>query len=160
MKPSLNDLGIVGQRIPNFQADKCKGCKKCKVSAACPMKACQVVDGVLQMDKTICNNCGRCIGNCIFDALEDGAYGYQIYLGGRWGKKSHQGRLMSRILTDEAEVIAVIEKAILLFRDQGITGERFADTITRLGMENVEAQLLSDDLLNRKEEILAAELKK
>lgn len=44
----------------------------------------------------------------------------------------------------------VIEKAILLYREQGKTGERFAQTIERLGMDNVEAQLLSDDLLTRK----------
>ena len=31
---------------------------------------------------------------------------------------------------------------------------RDRDTIARLGFENVEAQLLSDDLLRRKEEIL------
>ena len=54
----------------------------------------------------------------------------------------------------EQEVLDVLEKALLLFRDQGIPGERFADTIARLGFENVEAQLLSDDLLRRKEEIL------
>ena len=52
----------------------------------------------------------------------------------------------------------MIEKAILLFREQGKTGERFAKTIERLGFENVEAQLLSNDLLERKQQILDAEL--
>ena len=51
----------------------------------------------------------------------------------------------------------VIEKAILLFREQGITGERFSDTIDRLGFENVQQQLMSNDLLQRKEENLAAQ---
>ena len=46
---------------------------------------------------------------------------------------------------------------ILLFREQGITGERFADTIARLGFENVERQLLSDELLQRKSENLGAQ---
>jgi len=36
----------------------------------------------------------------------------------------------------------VIEKAILFFRDNGIKGERFAETIERIGFENVEKQLL------------------
>ena len=49
---------------------------------------------------------------------------------------------------------AVVEKVILLFREQGITGERFADTVARLGFENVQAQLLNDDLLQRKAQIL------
>lgn len=52
----------------------------------------------------------------------------------------------------------MVEKAILLFREQGKTGERFAKTIERLGFENVEKQLLANDLLERKEEILKAEL--
>ena len=52
----------------------------------------------------------------------------------------------------------MIEKAILLFREQGQTGERFSSTIERLGFENVEAQLLSDDILARKQEILDAQL--
>ena len=80
--------------------------------------------------------------------------GYKIYIGGRWGKQVAQGRALDKIFTSEEEVLAVVEKAILLFREQGITGERFADTVARLGFENVQAQLLSDDLLQRKAQIL------
>lgn len=158
VKPDLNDLGIVGQRIPNFDEEMCNGCKKCTVDAACPMGVAKVEDGLLEINKDICNNCGRCIGTCRFDAIEDGQTGYKIYLGGRWGKKVAQGRAMSRIFTSKEELMKVIEKAILLYREQGKTGERFAMTIDRLGFENVEAQLLSDDILARKQEILDAQL--
>ena len=65
-----------------------------------------------------------------------------------------QGQALHKVFPSEQEVLDVLEKALLLFRDQGIPGERFADTIARLGFESVEAQLLSDDLLQRKEEIL------
>ena len=41
------------------------------------------------------------------------------------------------------EVMDMVEKAILLFRDEGITGERFADTIDRLGFDYVQEKLLS-----------------
>ena len=158
VKPDLNDLGIVGQRIPNFDEDLCNGCKKCSVEAACPMGAAKVEDGLLEINKDACNNCGRCIGSCRFDAIEDGQTGYKIYLGGRWGKKVAQGHAMSKIFTSKEEVMKIIEKAILLFREQGKTGERFAATIERLGFENVEAQLLSDEILERKQEILDAQL--
>lgn len=158
VKPDLNDLGIIGQRIPDFDEDSCNGCKKCSVEAVCPMKAARVVDGVLEIDKTRCNNCGRCIGKCRFDAIEDGTYGYKIYIGGRWGKKIAQGRALNQIFTSKEEALDVIEKAILLFREQGETGERFAKTIERLGFENVEKQLLANDLLERKQEILDAKL--
>ena len=36
------------------------------------------------------------------------------------------------------EALDVIEKAILLFKEQGEKGERFAETIDRIGFENVE----------------------
>ena len=157
VKPNLNDLGIIGQRIPQFNAEKCRGCKKCAIAAACPMSASQVVDKVLTTDKSICNNCGRCIGKCPFGAMEDGTYSFKIYIGGRWGKKTAHGKPLSKIFTSREEALDIIEKAILLFREQGNPGERFGDTINRLGFENVEAQLLSNDLLERKEQIISAE---
>lgn len=158
VKPDLNDLGIVGQLVPDFDEDMCNGCKKCKIEKTCPMKAAKVEDGVLEIDKDICNNCGRCVGNCPFDAIEEGTPGYKIYIGGRWGKKVAQGQALSKIFTSEEEVLDVVEKAILLFREQGNTGERFADTIARTGFENVEKQLLSNEILERKQEILDAKL--
>lgn len=158
VKPDLNDLGIIGQRIPNYDEDDCNGCKKCAVEKVCPVNAAKMVDGVMEIDKDICNNCGRCVGKCPFDCIEDGTYGYKIYIGGRWGKKVAQGQALSKVFTDREEALAVIEKAILLFREQGQTGERFAKTIERLGFENVEKQLLSNDILERKQEILDAKL--
>ena len=158
VKPDLNDLGIIGQYIPKFDEDECNGCKKCSVEAACPMGAAKLEDGVLAIDKDVCNNCGRCVGTCHFDALNEGTYGYKIYIGGRWGKKVAQGRALGKIFTDREEALGVIEKAILLFREQGQTGERFARTIERLGFENVEQQLLSNGLLERRQAILDAQL--
>ena len=158
VKPDLNDLGIIGQRIPGLDPDECNGCKKCGVVQICPMGAAKLADGVLEIDKELCNNCGRCIGSCHFDALDEGTYGYKIYIGGRWGKKIAQGRALGKIFTDKEEALAVIEKAILLFREQGKTGERFARTIERLGFENVERQLLGNELLERRQQILDADL--
>lgn len=54
-----------------------------------------------------------------------------------------EGRALSRIFTTEEEVIEIVEKAILFFRDEGISGERFADTIARLGFDYVEDKLLN-----------------
>ena len=158
VKPDLNDLGIIGQRIPGLDPDECNGCKKCGVVQICPMGAAKLADGVLEIDKDVCNNCGRCVGTCHFDALNEGTYGYKIYIGGRWGKKVAQGRALGKIFTDREEALGVIEKAILLFREQGQTGERFARTIERLGFENVEQQLLSNGLLERRQAILDAQL--
>ena len=152
VKPDLNDLGIIGQRIVKRDLSKCRGCKKCQVQAACPIKIAAVEEGKLVVDG--CNNCGRCVGKCPFgvtDAYEDA---YKVYIGGRWGKQVARGTALQMLFKTEEEVLKVTEKCILLFREQGLPGERFADTIARLGFENVQAQLLSDDILCRKEDIL------
>ena len=97
VKPNLNDVGIIGQRIPEVNTDVCKGCKKCAIEAACPNKVAKVVDGKIQIDKEACKHCGRCVGKCPFHTIEDGAYGYKIYIGGRWGKKVSMGKELARL---------------------------------------------------------------
>lgn len=156
VKPDLNDLGIIGQRVPQIDFEKCRGCKKCQIEKACPIKVAKMVDGKITVNPESCNHCGRCIGKCPFNAFEAYTNGYRIYIGGRWGKKIAQGRYLDKVFTNKEEVLSVVEKAILLFREQGETGERFADTVARLGFENVQAQLLADDLLERKQENLTA----
>ena len=89
--------------------------------------------------------------------MEDSITGYRVYIGGRWGKKVAQGQYLDKVFTDKEEVLAIVEKAILLFREQGITGERFADTVARLGFANVQEQLLENGLLARKAENIAAQ---
>ena len=142
VKPNLNDVGIIGQRIPKVDTDICKGCKKCAIEAACPNKAAKVVDGKITIDEAQCRHCGRCVGKCPFHTIEDGTYGYKIYIGGRWGKKVSKGRALGKIFTSREETLDVIEKAILFFRDHGNKGERFAETIERIGFENVEKELI------------------
>ncbi len=157
VKPDLNDLGIIGQRVPQIDLEKCRGCKVCQIENGCPIKAANLSDGKITIDETVCNHCGRCVGKCPFHAVDSYTDGYRIYIGGRWGKRVAQGRYLEKVFTDKEEVLAVVEKAILLFREQGITGERFADTVARLGFENVQEQLLSNDLLTRKDENLKAQ---
>ena len=154
VKPDLNDLGVIGQRIKEVDLDKCRGCKKCQIEANCPMKAVSVQDGKVTINETLCNNCGRCAGKCPFNAFGTGKQAWKVCIGGRWGKKVGQGKPLGKLFTSEEEVLSVIEKTILFYRENGQPGERFADTIARLGFENVEREILSDDILARKDEIL------
>ena len=142
VKPDLNDLGIVGQRVPVIDLEKCRGCKVCQIEKNCPIHVPKVVDGKVLIDDAQCNHCGRCINKCPFKAFEEYVPGYKVYIGGRWGKKVARGKFLGKLLTSPEEVLDVIEKAITLFRDKGQQGERFADTVERLGFEEVEKQLL------------------
>ena len=144
VKPDLNDVGVIGQRVPQVDYDKCKDCKICQIEKACPIHIAHVENGKIVVPAEQCNHCGRCIGKCPFHAFDEHVDGYRVYIGGRWGKQVARGRFLSRVLTSREEVLDVVEKAITLFRDQGIAGERFADTVERLGFENVEKQLLGE----------------
>ena len=141
VKPETNDLSIIGQRVPMVDADKCRGCKKCQVEQACPIKIAKVVDGKMVIDPTLCNHCGRCREKCLFDAITY-TDGYRISIGGRWGKKTAAAQPLNKLFTTEEEVMETVEKTICFFRDEGVQGERFADTISRLGFAYVQEKLL------------------
>lgn len=146
VKPDLNDLGVIGQRVPEIDLSKCKGCSVCQVQNSCPIKTAKLADGKIQIDADGCNHCGRCVDKCPFGAVTESAAGYKVYIGGRWGKKVAEGRALEKIFTTEEEVVDVVERAILFFRDEGISGERFADTIARLGFEYVQEKLLNSTI--------------
>ena len=151
VKPDLNDMGIIGQRMPKPDLSKCHGCKVCQVEKACPIHIANVEDNLLKISEE-CNRCGRCAGKCPFGVANDYQDGYKIYIGGRWGKKTAVGKPLNKFFSNENEVLDLIEKAILLFLNEGIKGERFSDTVNRLGFDFVENKLLIGEF--NKEEIL------
>ena len=156
MKPSLNDVGVEGCKVFTFDAEKCRGCKKCLVAEVCPSRAVSVKDGRATVDESICTHCGVCIGKCPFGAApKEAISGCRIYVGGTWGKKQRMGTLLSPIFTEE-EIPEIIEKVMLWYKEHGYAKERLGATIDRIGADKLEAALLSNDLLERKDSILAA----
>lgn len=90
---------------------------------------------------------GGCPNNCVKPDLNDVGIvgwrgGYKIFIGGRWGRQRSVGRPLDKIFESEQEVLDVVEKAILLYKEKGQPGERFAVMIDRLGFETVEKELL------------------
>lgn len=142
VKPDLNDLGVIGQRVPQPDFEKCRSCKKCFIENACPIKAATLKDEKITVDTEKCNHCGRCFTKCPFKVFENTIDGYRVYVGGRWGKQTARGKYLDKVFTSKEEVLVVIDKAINLFHDEGIKGERFADTVNRLGFDYVQSKLI------------------
>ena len=158
MKPSLNDVGIEGCKSFSFNRDLCRGCKKCMIAENCPSKAVTVVDGKAVTDQSKCTKCGVCIGKCPFGAApKEADSACRIFVGGTWGKTQRMGTLLSALYTPD-EIPAVIEKVMLWYKENGYVKERLGATIDRLGTDTLEAALATNDLLERKEEILAKPL--
>ena len=158
MKPSLNDVGIEGCRAFSFDSEICKGCKKCVVAEACPSKAVSMIDGKAVVNESKCTKCGVCVGKCPFGAVpKEAASVCRIFVGGTWGKTQRMGTLLSATFTPD-EIPAIIEKVMLWYKENGYVKERLGATIDRLGVEALETALTTNDLLDRKEEILAKPL--
>lgn len=155
VKPGLHDFGIIGTSVPDFSSDLCRGCRKCAAAAKCPVKVLTPgADGKIVKDDDKCTDCGKCVNQCPFGCFTEKAHGYRVTIGGIWGKTQRLSNEVPGVYSED-EVMKLIEKAILLYREQGISGERFGRTIDRIGPDNFIAQLLSDDVLSRKEAILA-----
>jgi len=141
-KPNLSDIGIMGQVTPAMNSSACRSCTNCSVQSGCLTNAVTVLDGIVHIDPELCTHCGRCIDKCPFGAVSIAQKGIVIYVGGRSGKKTNLGTPLEKVFTSEDDVLSVVEDAILLYRELGTIGERFADTIDRLGFNKVQKQLL------------------
>ena len=157
VKPSLNDFGIMGQRMPEYDPKDCHSCRRCLVAERCPVHAAQLVDGVMQIDRSKCTSCGKCIDNCVFKTVSEKKAGYAVFVGGLWGKRQRMGTRLEGIYSKE-EIFALVERSLLLFREQAWTGERFGAFIERIGPDSFIQQLLSGDVMDRKQAILEAPL--
>ena len=88
---------------------------------------------------------GGCPNNCIKPNLNDlgvtgailpgGGRGYQITLGGHWGRTGAAGVPVPTLLRSEDDVLAFIDRTLSFYRDNGQPGERFFKTLERIGLE-------------------------
>ena len=155
MKPSLNDVGVEGCRAFSFDSELCRGCKKCAVAESCPTKAVSVVNGKAVIDTSKCTSCGVCVGKCPFGAVpKEAASVCRVFVGGTWGKTQRMGTLLNSVYSAD-EVPSVIEKVMLWYKENGYVKERLGATVDRIGTDALEAALATNELLDRKEEILA-----
>ena len=158
MKPSLNDVGVEGCRAFSFDSELCRGCKKCAVAESCPTKAVSIVNGKAVIDTSKCTNCGVCVGKCPFGAVpKEAASVCRIFVGGTWGKTQRMGTLLNSVYSAD-EVPSVIEKVMLWYKENGYVKERLGATVDRIGTDALEAAIATDDLITRKDDILAKPL--
>lgn len=156
MKPSLNDFGIEAHRLPVYDLEKCRGCKKCFIAQKCPMRAIEVVEGKMRVEESLCTKCGVCIEKCPFGVTPPVTKPvFAIFVGGTWGKHTRMGTRLNRFYERE-ELETVLEKTLLWFKENAYVKERLGAAIDRVGVDAFEQAIASDDLLTRKEAILAA----
>ena len=142
MKPSLNDFGVEGHRIPSYDANLCRGCSTCAVEKSCPSRAVSTSSGKAEIDMAKCIDCGVCSsGKCPFGAFESHKRTvYKIFVGGTWGKTTRMGTPLSRYVEYD-EIFSLLERSMLWFKENAEPKERFGKAIDRLGIETLELYL-------------------
>ena len=89
---------------------------------------------------------GGCPNNCVKPDLNDlgivgkalpgGKRGYQVTLGGHWGRTGEAGKPVAVFETAD-EVLSYVEKVLTFYRDRGEKGERLFKTLARLGVGTI-----------------------
>lgn len=135
IKPSLNDVGLIGASHPKVVEENCKNCKTCQAVKICPTGAITYQEGQIpQLNEDLCIQCGLCISRCSFGMFQEKKKGFRIFLGGRWGKAYRLGTRVPGMFSEE-QAFGLIENALNFYRTEGNPKERFGDLLDRYGVD-------------------------
>lgn len=134
IKPQENDLGIMGRLKKIFLKENCNFCGLC--AEACPVGAIKVdkekKEIIFQEEK--CIGCGDCVYSCPTDAWQKRQEGYTIFVGGKMGKFPKLGIKVFDFIETKENVLEIIKKTLEFYKKEGKPGERFRDTLDRVGI--------------------------
>lgn len=140
LKAEENDLGVKGAMKPEWIENKCRFCGLCE--SKCPMKAISVEKNgkkLIYAEKD-CINCGKCVKACPVKAWE-GKSGFNTYFGGLYGNRISIGRQLVPTVYSLEELHKVVEATLEFFITHGEKGERFANTLERVGWDLLSNKL-------------------
>lgn len=137
-KPQENDLGIIGIVEKSFDEELCNQCEVCV--HVCPSPGTlKLEEDRLVYDPERCIHCGKCISVCPKDAWKAERYGYALLVGGKVGKRPRFADRLPEPAFGEERVLEIVDRILTFYRENGRKGERFGDTIDRVGLETLRA---------------------
>jgi len=153
IKAHMQDFGVIGMCIPEYEYDQCIGCEAC-------VKACQrKVTGALQMngnkvlrDDRRCIGCGECVLACPTSAWtrKPGKF-YRLLIMGRTGKKNPRlampflDRVTEEVVTKViANTMAYVDRYIL----RCLPKEHIGYIVDRTGFNVFRDEVLAGVVLN------------
>ena len=140
-KAQGNDLSIIAVRQIALNTADCILCNNC--IKVCPDNALSKADALtLKLDAQACTECGRCLPVCPTDALVAQDTRYLLLIGGRLGRKARQATPLKHTFTEE-ELLPITGKILDVYAKHAGTKERFAEVIERIGLDQIEAEILS-----------------
>ena len=142
VKPQENDLGYnaVVQPLLDESEDECIDCGICE--KACVTGALKMVDGKPEIDRAKCDHDGLCIKACPVDCLVEKRQGWNVTVGGRFGRRPALGTLYATFV-EEKDVSKLTDSIIKAYQKIGEKGERLGATIERVGMKDFKEEVRS-----------------
>ncbi len=138
-KPRENDIGFCGMAEPRIVPENCIVCKKCETT--CREGAIIFSNNKMVFDPALCISCGDCISGCQKHALTLKRSGLAVYIGGKMGRHPVLGMKIAEFI-DEGAAIGFLDRTLAFYRGEGISGERLADTIRRIGKRKAIREIL------------------
>ncbi len=140
IKPQENDVGFIGVAEPVFREDEGEECISCGLCAdICPLNAIELVNGKPVIDYNRCSHDGKCAAVCPTNSIKLGRQGWDVYVGGKWGRKPQLGKLFAEFISDE-EALKLVEKILRAYLRLAEKKERLGDLINRLGLEKFKEE--------------------
>ena len=140
-KANINDIGVMGRTVPEFNLDNCVGCGLCV--QGCRQKALEIVDKKIVYNIELCVSCGECVRVCKTNAAIVKEKGAEIFIGGRFGRGIRIGDSLGRIF-DEEKIVPAIDKIMKYYRKVGQKGERISTVMDRIGKKKFISNILSE----------------
>lgn len=139
-QPQIADFGVQGRARPVVGPGECSGCGACV--GVCREGAIRIDSGAPFLDRSRCIDCGDCAAACPVRAISVEQQGFSVLMGGKLGRHARLADVLFD-LTDEATLPAALEVCCGIFARDLIAGERFADTVERIGADEIRAQCVS-----------------
>jgi anaerobic sulfite reductase subunit C len=161
IKAHMQDIGIMGNVVPEYDEDRCIACEACvnncrkKITNALSIRDCRI-----SRDERYCLQCGECILKCPTGAFSRGKKLYRIVIGGRTGKKNP--RLASTFINNASEdtVLAIcrnVYRFIHAHIDRSLPKEHMGYIVDRAGFPTFAREVLADIELNTEAEMVEPE---
>ncbi len=158
IKAHMQDIGIIGSVVPEYDQDRCILCEACMDNCRKKITNALYIDNYRMIrDEEYCLQCGECVLKCPTGAFSRGKKVYRIIIGGRTGKRNP--RLANTFIRNASEktvleicrnVYGFIHRHI----DRSLGKEHLGYIIDRMGFAAFASEVLDQIELSPPEEMV------